>query len=202
MGFACPAVLDPDTASELLEDGRFTVRVSQGLASPFMSAFAFGLVLVLVLELAVMVILASMDIENSALELTCIYLSRNLHLHLHWHWHRTLDAYWLGNYQNPQARTVLVSILRVEKLNNHTGVEGYGFMAWFGQYTDIASLVSLFGFTIPAYIFALTIYVLGLFVPLQPQSVVNHDDIIPRASLRNLRFGQVCMSSFGPCCSS
>ena len=30
-------------------------------------------------------------------------------------------------------------------------VEGRGFVVWFGQYTDIASLVSLFGFTTPAY---------------------------------------------------
>ena len=33
-----------------------------------------------------------------------------------------------------------------------TGVEGCGVVAWFGKYTDIASPVLLFGFTIPAYI--------------------------------------------------
>ena len=30
-----------------------------------------------------------------------------------------------------------------------TGVEGCGVVAWFGQYTDIAFLVSCFGFTQP-----------------------------------------------------
>ena len=30
-----------------------------------------------------------------------------------------------------------------------TGVEGYGVVVWFGKYTDIASLVLLFGFTQP-----------------------------------------------------
>ena len=31
-----------------------------------------------------------------------------------------------------------------------TGVEGCGVMVWFDKYTDIASLVLLFGFTIPS----------------------------------------------------
>ena len=33
-----------------------------------------------------------------------------------------------------------------------TGVEGCGVVVWFGKYTGIASLVLLFGLTIPAYI--------------------------------------------------
>ena len=33
----------------------------------------------------------------------------------------------------------------------HTGFVGCGYIVWFGQYTEIAFLVSLFGFTTPAY---------------------------------------------------
>ena len=43
----------------------------------------------------------------------------------------------------------LCKFYELRKLNTHTGVEGYVFVAWFGQYTDIAFLVSLFGFTQP-----------------------------------------------------
>ena len=31
-----------------------------------------------------------------------------------------------------------------------TGFERYGVVVWFGKYTDIASLVLLFGFTLPS----------------------------------------------------
>ena len=46
----------------------------------------------------------------------------------------------------------LCQFYELRKLNMHTGVEGYGFVAWFGQYTEMAFLVSLsflFGFTQP-----------------------------------------------------
>ena len=36
----------------------------------------------------------------------------------------------------------------------HTGVERRGVVVWFGQYTEIAFLVSLFGFTQPIYLAA------------------------------------------------
>ena len=46
----------------------------------------------------------------------------------------------------------LCQFYELRKLNSHTGVERYGFVAWFGQYTDITFLVSLFGFTQPIYL--------------------------------------------------
>ena len=57
-----------------------------------------------------------------------------------------------------------MSILRVEETQyaQTTGVEGCGVEVWFGKYTDIASLVLLFGFTTPAYS---VVYWLGTRVP-------------------------------------
>ena len=44
---------------------------------------------------------------------------------------------------------LLCQFYEVRKLNMRTGVEGCVFVAWFGQYTDFAFLVSLFGFAQP-----------------------------------------------------
>ena len=63
-----------------------------------------------------------------------------------WSIHRDCNssfAFWFST----QARTVFVSILRVEKTQyaQTTGVKGCGVVVWFGKYTEIAFVVSLFG---------------------------------------------------------
>ena len=58
---------------------------------------------------------------------------------------------WVGKTQILKHAQCLCQFYELRKLNTHTGVEGCVFVAWFGQYTEIASLVSLFGFTTPAY---------------------------------------------------
>ena len=57
--------------------------------------------------------------------------------------------YWLGSNKILKHAQFLCQFYELRKLNTHTGVEGCVVVTWFGQYTDIASLVSLFGFTQP-----------------------------------------------------
>ena len=71
-------------------------------------------------------------------------------------------GYWLGNTKILKHAQFLCQFYELRKLDKHTGVEGCGFVAWFGQYTEIALLVSLFFLVvlpIPAYCMAIFIYV-------------------------------------------
>ena len=56
---------------------------------------------------------------------------------------------WVGNIKILKHAQFLCQVYELRKLNTQTGVEGYGFVAWVGQYTYIAFLFSLFGFTQP-----------------------------------------------------
>ena len=60
--------------------------------------------------------------------------------------------YWLGETRILKHTQFLCQFLELRKLNKCIGVERCGVVVRFGQYTEIAVLVSLFGFTIPAYI--------------------------------------------------
>ena len=71
-------------------------------------------------------------------------------------------VYWLGNIKILKYAQFLCQFYELRKLNTLTGVEGYGFVAWFGQSTYIAFLVSLFGYTIPAYMRMWCVVVLHL----------------------------------------
>ena len=53
--------------------------------------------------------------------------------------------------ESSTSHSFVCQFYELRKLNMLTAVEGYGFVAWFGQYTAIAFQVSLFGFTTPAY---------------------------------------------------
>ena len=58
-----------------------------------------------------------------------------------------------------------------------TGVEGCGVVVWFGKYTDIASLVLLFGFTQP------TVHICQNFMPIyMPKYMPKH---VPKYVLKN-----------------
>ena len=65
---------------------------------------------------------------------------------------RETDIGWVGKTRILKHTQFCVSILRVEETQQAqtTGSEGCSFVVWFGKYTDIASLVLLFGFTTPA----------------------------------------------------
>ena len=59
------------------------------------------------------------------------------------------SSYWLGKTKTLKHAQFLCQFYELRKLDPHTGVQGYGFVAWFGQNTYIAFLVLLFGFTQP-----------------------------------------------------
>ena len=56
---------------------------------------------------------------------------------------------WVGNTKVLKHAQFLCQFYELRKLNAHTGVEGCGFVAGFGQYTDIAFLVSLLVLVLP-----------------------------------------------------
>ena len=60
-----------------------------------------------------------------------------------------LTSYWLGKTKILKHTQFLCQFYELRKLNKRIGVEGCGFVMWFGKYTEIAFLVSLFGYTQP-----------------------------------------------------
>ena len=60
-----------------------------------------------------------------------------------------VGRYWLGKTRILKYTQFLCQFYALRKQNVRPGVEGCGVVVWFGKYTDIASLVLLFGFTQP-----------------------------------------------------